>query len=123
MLFSPQTDGCSLFLREDRGPDPVCFLPRSVIVDGTEEEGRLLAHRHACREDERLRQNTFLVFFFRPAHSSPAPNTAEPSPDTLLSAELLLVLAKVTGPREQRSMDAWIGPSGQQGSAQLVSAP
>lgn len=43
MLFSLQTDGCSLFLREDRGPDPVCFLPMSVIVDGEEEEGRLLA--------------------------------------------------------------------------------
>lgn len=36
MLFSLQTDGRSLFLREDRGPDPVCFLS-----DG--EEGQQLA--------------------------------------------------------------------------------
>lgn len=43
MLFSLQTDGCSLFLPEDRGPDPVCFLPMSVIVDSEEENWRLLA--------------------------------------------------------------------------------
>lgn len=55
MLFSLQTDGHSLLFTEDRGPDPVCYVFASVIVDSEEEEGQLLAR---VQHDEVLHYNT-----------------------------------------------------------------